>query len=310
MKKRTFFARAALALLAGLMLMSASSGVGESTANPVGFTVKAILTGAQRRDVSYFDLIVAPATEHTIEIEVQNHLSEPLTLEITLNDATSNSNGLISYNEAADEKAEADGFAALADMALETLPVGEGEAILAVQENRIVLAAGASARIPVVITAPDEPIDGQLLGGIVVTRIDEDESEGASAMAVKSVYSYALAVQLQSDAQVDVEPAFSLNAVEASSIAGWPGLTVSIKNEAPLVVTGARMRLRLYAVGEGAPLLDEVRGPISMAPRSVLPYALVLPDGLTLAPGDYRLVVDWTYDDHTREMEAVFSVSE
>lgn len=310
-KHKSFLKRALPVLVTAVLSLMPILGIGDSPDNPVGFTVKAVRAQAQRSEVSYFDLAVAPATEHTIEVEIQNQLAEPITLEIALHDASSNPNGLIAYAEGALEPANPgaeDAFTSMAAVRFEGLPVGEGEAIQAIDGNQIVLSGGVAARIPITITAPGERIEGQILGGIVVTRLDEHDPGASSVMTVRSVYSYAIAVQLQADREVHIDPAFTLISVAPSSVVGWPSLTVSIANEAPFVVTGARMRLRLYAADEEAPILDETREPISMAPRSILPYALVLPDSLALPPGDYRMVVNWTYDEETREMEAGFSI--
>lgn len=305
--------RALLLLLVGLAMLAPAPGLAEEPGNPVGFSVRAVLPENQLSDVAYFDLILGPSEEQTVEIEIENHLNEPLTLDIALHDASTNPNGLIRYAPDPDAAVEgaraAQWITSIAGIRLDLLASGDGDAVLSVDGNRIVLAAYATVRVPITISTPKQRIVGQLLGGIVVTRVDADDEGKAAAFAVRSVYNYAIALALQAGDTTGIKPSVILDFASPSSVAGWPSLTVAIRNDEPLIIVNARMTLRVYPQGEADALLQETKERIGMAPHSTLHYALMLPDGMPLPPGDYRLVLEWEYENTTQTMETAFTIT-
>lgn len=308
------FKRALHLVMVSALLLVPATVHGEAADNPVGFSVKAILPENQQNDVAYFDLTVDPSIKQTVEIEITNQLDAPLTVDIAIQDAETNPNGLITYTQPAGEKGSAGDSAprltSFARVRMDWLTPGDEQGIESIEGNRIVLMPRRTVRVPIELSLPDQPIAGQILGGIVVTRVEEDDAQSASAFAVRSVYSYAIALALSSGETSGIDPSVSLGSVAPSNIAGWPSLTVEIHNDAPLIITGASMRLRLYAKDAPEALIDETKERVSLAPLSTFPYALLLPDEKKLGPGEYRLVLDWTDTNGAQTLETTFAIEE
>ena len=65
----------------------------------VPYSVKAVLPENQiNDDVSYFDIGMNTEEELNLEVIIQNYSAEEITINITNNTATTNSNGLITYD--------------------------------------------------------------------------------------------------------------------------------------------------------------------------------------------------------------------
>lgn len=297
-----------VALIALLCLCIAVPALGEDMAasDPVGFTVKAILPENQLGDGGYFQLLVNPGVRQVIEVEIANHRDTPLIVDISVHDASTNANGLIAYGEDAASK-QSPSVSSMTALRLDMLAGNEG--LLSSEDNMITIAPGAVVRVPLEITMTDVPLVGQLLGGIVVTKLD-DEQPGEGSFAVRSLYSYAIALQLQSEQDPAIAPSFSFASAQPGNIAGWNALVVTIENNAPLVVTGAQLSLRVYRQGETEPVMEAEKERIAMAPHTAMPYTLALPEGVTLAPGAYTVQIDWTYNGQTTPMEAVMQIPE
>lgn len=304
-------------LILGLMLLASAPAMATSgqasNNNPIGFSARPILPENQLGDAGYFSLLTAPGTSQTIEIEISNHLDEPITIEVAVRDAQTSQSGVISYQNNQENSApplSGAGLSSIASIDWESLAAHHNPNILDLQgnSNTITLAPNSAIRVPILIAAPIEPLEGHTLGGISVTRTQEAQGADQMAFAVRSVYSYVIALQLQSEREPDIKPNFSLESVMVSSMAGFPAIIAHIANNAPLTVTGAALRLCLYKDGAESPILDISQDCIAMAPYSLLPYGALLPGEMPLAPGSYAIVLYWTFQGQTIILESHMTV--
>lgn len=303
MKRQKFHTRLGAALLA-LCLCVALPAFGEDMGgtSSVGFTVRACLPSNQLGDGSYFNLLIHPYDRQVVEIEIVNQLDEPLTVSISINDATTNQNGLIVYPEGdADATYDPLQLSALAMLRLDSLQTDPNVTLL--DGHRVIIAPRASVRVPIEIVMPEQPIVGQLLGGIVVTKLDEAPAAAGASFAVRSVYTYAIALQLQSETEHAFAPDIAIGEAQLTSVAGWDALTVSLHNNAPLVITGAQLGLRVMEPGTQAVLFALQRERVSLSPLATLPFTATLPEDMGLTPGRYTVAVDWIYDGQTTSMQ-------
>lgn len=300
--------------LAACMLLAAipAPGLAEQPELQVGYSARAILPEQQIPGVTgYFNLLMGPESRQMIEVEVTNHLPRPVRISVAVTNAGTSPNGLITYMGT-----EASGDAArlnLEDLVTfrdDLLTVGPEEAILALDGLEMILAPNVTVKLPFEVAVADEDILGQVLGGIVLLRLpfEEEETAEVSAMAIRSQYSYAIAVQLQSKLEPDIAPHFSLQWAGMTAVAGLDAVQVTLRNEAPLVITGANLRVQVFAAGEDTPILDVTKERVAMAPGSAMPFTSVWPEGVKLEPGEYTVTVDMAYDGETWHQSTVLSV--
>lgn len=304
-------------LLFAAALTLPAVGVGEDAPHSIGFVTSAILPNNQRTGVGYFDLVTPPSTTQTLYVEVTNKMRIPLTFEVLVGDAHSNPHGVISYAPQTDALLPVDAvspamesavrLSAIAQLQLEELLNKQHTQILEIVDNQVTIAPYATVFIPITLNLPETPLEGQVLGGVVVTRIDTTAKD--ISFGVHSVYSYAIAIQLQSEAEVSVQPSFALQSVQLTKLGGFPALAVYIVNNAPMVVAGAQLHMQIMAPGQDIPLVEIQQERVSMAPLSVMPFSALLPDGQLLPAGQYQLKVDWNYAGQSFQMEAGLSVS-
>lgn len=290
----------ALLSLAGL----APAALASEAYHAIGFVVHAVLPENQIDGAGYYNLLMTPGQSQTIEVEVVNKLGEEIYVSVTLGNASSNPSGLIAYQptEVRDESL-ALGLTDVAEIRLDQLSYGPEEAIRDIEGNVLTLAPGAAVRIPIEIVMPEEPLDGQLLGGVTVTRIRPREEAQQSALEIHSVYSYAVAIQLQSEKEPAIAPDFALLSAEITDVAGWGALTLSLRNPVPLVVAGGQMTVQVLAEGTEDPVQTHTVDRFAMAPNSTMPYTIVFPPGGALPAGRYTVDVALTYAGNAWHMQ-------
>lgn len=115
------------------------------------FSVQAVLPESQTNEgVSYFDINLEPKQEEMLAVQVTNNSEEEMTLDIGVNTATTNSNGVINYGFS---EAEPD----------DTLPINFAE-IVELEDQSITLAASETRTVEAKVKMPEQSFDGILLG--------------------------------------------------------------------------------------------------------------------------------------------------
>lgn len=269
---------------------------GFAGASRVGFTARAVLPENQLSDSGYFNLLMQPGQRQIIEVEIINHENQLLAVSVEMNGAHTNQNGLIAYTK--QETGELTPFEQIPGLATILF---EG---LNAQENRLVIDPFGIVRVPIEIAMPEQPLEGQLLGGIVITKIEEKPTDTDASFAIRSLYSYAFALQLQTSTKPSFTPEFRLLSVTPATIAGWDAITVSIENLKSIVVAGANLRMRIYVESMDNVLLEMDDQRVSIAPNTILPYTVSLPESTSLMPGVYTVIVEMTYNGIMTSMQA------
>lgn len=291
-----------LCMLAASSLAAAPLVNAEGAMQAIGFAVHAILPDNQRDTKGYFDLTMTPSQSQVLEVSVINEMETPLVVTVEINNASSNPNGLIVY-PSADTRDETlvTALTDIASLRTDLMTIGPDHPIQSLEDGRLTIAPGTTAIVPIGLQMPKTPLAGQILGGIVVSKVNAEEGAQIASMAVSSVYSYAIAVQLQ-EAGEPPAPEFVLLSAEPGTVAGWNAVTVNLHNPQARVVTGAQARVQVRS-STGETVLDHQANRVAMAPNSLLPYTVTYPTGASPEPGDYTASVEWTYGSTVWNME-------
>lgn len=282
-------------LLISCLMLAVLPASAQEAMDPVGFSVQAVLPDNQRDSASYFDLLMEPSEEQVLYIEVNNHMNIPLRVRIDMVDAYSNANGLIVYGAPDEAAPPEETFIKLSRLRYDLLPAGEREAVQKREGNELVIAPRATVLVPFEVALPDLPLEGQALGGIVVTKaVSEDDGVRDVRFDIQSLYSYAVAVQVQTDDQIEAAPQFSAVSASLISVAGWDALQVILRNEAPLVAAGAQLAL-LVLDDEANEVFAHTAERVSFAPKSEMPYTVFFGENM-LPPGTYQVKAALTYE--------------
>ncbi|GEK37529.1 DUF916 and DUF3324 domain-containing protein [Enterococcus thailandicus] len=233
------------------------------------FSVQAVLPESQTNEgVSYFDINLEPKQEETLAVQVTNNSEEEMTLDIGVNTATTNSNGVINYGFS---EAEPD----------DTLPVNFAE-IVELEDQAITLAANETRTVEAKVKMPEQSFDGILLGGITVSeQVPESESQ------ITNRFSYSLAVVINQTDQ-EISPVVDLTQVNVDQRNRRSFVIGSIQNQAAMILNDVQVEAQVFEKGNETPIYTEARGDMRMAPNSTLPFGIST-GTKPLQAGDYRL---------------------
>lgn len=271
----------------------------------IGYAVRAILPDNQQDDkVSYFDLKVKPGQSQVLRVVIMNREDKEIEVLIEANAAFSNENGVIEFTP----KDPKDPSLAV-DFGKIVTPVNP-EAIVPVQVHPTATpdAEGADERVSGVVLkvpakgetiaafameVPKEPFDGVVLGGLMFTKLGQDEVETEGSVAINNVYRYVIGVRLQED-EMPVDPAFELVGTEIVQ-SDPPSLLLHLRNPRPLIARDMSLHVSAYPSEGGEAVMALDRSGIAMAPNSAMAYAIRLDADSLLGAGTYRILVTLEY---------------
>lgn len=259
----------------------------------VDFSVKALIPDNQvNKSLSYFDLRMKPGQEQTLQVKVFNNDQEPIKVKVSVNAAGTGRNGLIVYsgNTPRDESLKP----ALSDIAS-----------LVHCEYRI--PSGKSIHVPVLLRMPQERFDGVILGGIVVTKINEQSAETATSVQVKSDYQYAIGVQL-SESDTSVKADLHLKYCKPALVNYHTALAVNLQNSEAAIATKLKITAKVYKHGIGRAYRTAEKEDISMAPNSNFDFCIDW-QNRKFEPGLYRLHLTAQNEQGFWEWDEVFTIT-
>ena len=263
----------------------------------LGFSVSAVIPENQiDHRLSYFDLRMQPGQQQDLKVTVTNESDQPLTVDIAAVSASTNSNGIIDYRTP--------------DVKDETLKIAFSE-IASVKTPALTMSANSAASVIISVTMPEQEFDGVVLGGICITRQlpDQQGAAGSSSpnASIKSVYSYVIGVKL-TETDTVVIPEFEYTDVYAGLTNFHPALIHTIRNTEAAIVKNMSIQVTIYQLGSNTPLCNETRI-VDMAPNSVMPLSILLPEG-RLDAGSYRSVVNLELSGREWTLERNFAISQ
>ncbi|MFC3419928.1 DUF916 and DUF3324 domain-containing protein [Salinicoccus hispanicus] len=279
------------AMVLGMVLMSTSFTTDAGAEDRVGFSVEAELPDNQvDTSVTYYDLRVERNHEQTLTLTIYNHENEELTVNGEVLNASTNSNGLVVYEEKE------------VDESL-TEPVTE---LVELSANEWTIPAGESRTIETQINMNDTTFDGIKLGGLHFQKADAevDEAEGVS---IQNKYAYVIGVRLsQNDETVD--PELELASVIPGLVNYRTAVTANVRNTQPVMMSEVSITADVFREEETSPLRTVEQEGIRMAPNSVMPF-IINWENEPLEAGEYRLEMTATDGENKWQWDESFQIS-
>ncbi|OTO09002.1 hypothetical protein A5882_003681 [Enterococcus sp. 4E1_DIV0656] len=264
-------------------------GVDFAEASAPNFNVQAVLPSSQTNPkVSYFDVTLKPEQEENLGVIITNNTQEEMTLDININTATTNSNGVINY-----------GFSE--ETPDNTLPIDFSE-IATVESPTVTLAAEESRLVEVQVVMPSQSFDGVLLGGITIS---EQTEQGSTQITNR--FSYALAVVIHQTDQ-EVLPKVDLTQVQAEQRNRRNFVVASVQNQTAMILGDVSIEAEVFKQGEDTALFTAVRSDMRMAPSSTLPFG-VSTGTKPLEAGIYRMELVMTSGEDKWQFEKEFEIT-
>ncbi|MGC6769828.1 DUF916 and DUF3324 domain-containing protein [Enterococcus sp. LJL128] len=176
----------------------------------IGFSVQADLPENQlNKEVSYYDLRMQPGQKQEILLRISNTSNQEQTYEINVNQAYTNKNGFIDYEQK--------------DVAIDDsqqYPLKD----IAVHDSEITVPPQTSINFPIQLNMPAAAFDGEILGGIQVLKKTK-ETEGK----IVNRYGYIIGLRL-TETDTPIERRLELKDVRAEKAFGSTGVVADIQN--------------------------------------------------------------------------------
>lgn len=256
------------------------------------FNVQAILPESQtKKDISYFDLVLEPNQVETLEIEVENSSTQPMELTISANTAITNRNGVIDYG-VADREPDSSLKISFSEIAL-------------IKDDTIKLEAQESKRIPIVVTLPDTPFNGIILGGISVS---EKLNEEPKTDQVTNRFSYTLAVVIAQN-ETELGSELKLRDVQVEQRNRRNVIVASVQNPIAKIMNHVEIKAKVFKGNQTDPLYYSTQSEMRMAPNSTLDFGIATNDQ-RLKAGKYRLEMNVVSGEEQWDFEKSFEIKD
>lgn len=260
-------------------------------ASELNFGVSAVIPDNQiDQSQTYFDLHMEPNKRQTIEVLLRNDTKKDITIEINVNTAMTNNNGIIDYSQTE--------FARDSSMKIDIENLVE-------YEKKVTIKAESTLTYPLTIQMPDEEIDGLLLGGIQFQE-KEDETDKKENKQINNKFAYIIGLKLSMN-DVGIKPNSSLKEIVATHINYRNALIANIQNSTPTIISPLEINANIYKEKGKKALFTSKKDKLRMAPNSNFNYAIDL-ERQEFKPGKYRLEMEASSGEDTWNWTEYFTI--
>ncbi|MGS6444844.1 DUF916 and DUF3324 domain-containing protein [Enterococcus hirae] len=236
------------------------------------------------KDVSYFDLTEAPNETRDLSIYLSNVGEKESVFEIEINNAATNTNGVIDYNQRTVKK-DASAKYQVSDC-------------LTTDAKEVTIPAGEAKDVHFQLKMPKESFDGILLGGIHVTK-KENQSEKVSGTAIRNKYAYVIGVELRNNSK-PVSPDLKLISARTGLQNSYATIFAHLQNPTSTIISQVHTEATITKKGSSKVLYTANKDHMSIAPNTNFDFPISV-NKKKIDPGTYTLTVDATTENNQKK---------
>lgn len=271
-KKQNIFLFLILFVIGILPINTAHGEESDEIAGAAGFTYSLSFPENQlEQNIGYFKLKMSQGQAQTLNITLSNPGAEPVTVNIGVNGAKTNQNGVIEYGDSEIEN----------DLSLKF----DFTDIVSGPES-VELAPGETKVIDLMIQMPETRTEGVIAGGIQLMQADQEgnvTSDGGSRII--NQYAYVVGVLLQEAEEIPV-PDLKLNEVYAGQNNYRNTIFVNFSNVIPAYLNDMIVETQINAKGNETVLYERKQTAMRMAPNTFIDFPVSM-NGERMAAGTY-----------------------
>lgn len=244
----------------------------------VGLSVTPINPQTGKPLSSFYDLKVKPNEKITLPLDIQNSSEKEMTINVGINDGTTNDNGITAYDGL--KKRDSSLKVSFTDIAT-------------IESERIVVKKDSKVRVNIKVKVPEEAFSGVILGGL---RVSEEEATGVNedTAAITNNIAYVIGVVLR-ESDEEQEPSIALNKVITEQRNYRNYISANLQNKAPRIIKKMTTHAKVYKKNSNKLLYEASNEAIRMAPHSNFNFGINLGEQAFI-PGDYTIVIDGKAD--------------
>lgn len=231
----------------------------------------------ENKNVSYFDLVEEPNKERDISIHLANVGQKEGIFQVEVNNAATNSNGVIDYNQNSFKK-DASAKYTVSD-------------VLTPKSQEVALKAGEAKDVSFHVKMPKESFNGIILGGIHVTKKD-NQSDKVAGTAIRNKYAYVIGVELRNNKN-KVTPDLKLKAVKPGLQNSYATIFANLQNPTATIISKVNVNAVITKKGSDKSLYMEKKENLSVAPNTNFNFPIGL-EKKKMDAGSYTLAMDVT----------------
>lgn len=257
-----------------------------------GFVYELQFPENQQREVGYFDLKMQPGQQQTVQILVKNYSDQDIAVNVKLNGAKTNMNGVLEYGPTTLEN----------DASLKydfTNIVKAPESIEIPKESEKML--------DFMITMPESSYDGLIVGGIQLQKKEDENKPKQEGTAIINKYAYVVAMVLQ-ETEVKVQSELELNKVVAGQSNYRNAVFIDASNTKANFLNDLTLEAQIMTLKSDEVLYETKKKSMRMAPNSNIQFPISM-GGEKMVPGKYRAHVLATSGERKWEWTEEFSIS-
>lgn len=298
MKKTTNF-------LVGLFLASClffiTIGYTQIThAEDVSYAVNPVPTDKQLdTSVSYYDLKLEPNEKTSVTVSVVNNSDKPLTISTNVDRATTNSNGLVEYNNSKNFE----------NVNL-TYDISK---LITISDPTFKIPAQGHKDVTYTIEAPSKNFDGVLVGGINFIEKEEqdkeEDSQKKAGMAIKNRYAYSVAIILHGEKELPNNDV-STGKIKVEQLNGRNNIYFPIKNNSARFLNKTNVSAKVYEKGSDkkTPIYGEDKKDAQVAPNSIYKFQIGTNEE-KLKAGKYTIIMEVSSKEQKWKFSQVFEIT-
>lgn len=243
-------------------------------ADDMNYSVKADIPENQiGENLSYFDLKMAPGAEQDITVTVSNRSDKKETIDLEVNNAMTNQNGVIDYSQHGKKTDESLKY-----------PV---EKLITNNQQKVEFSPGETKKVSFHLKMPKEKIVGTILGGIHISKESEAKKSKKQSVTIENLYSYVLGLQIREDMET-VKPVMNLKDVKPTLVNYRTAVAANLQNSTPTILRKVSVDAKVYKKNSQDVLHTTKKENMNVAPNTNFDFPINW-DNEPLQPGTYTL---------------------
>ncbi|WP_348922399.1 DUF916 and DUF3324 domain-containing protein [Enterococcus rotai] len=285
--------------LLGLFFLSMVIGVKNVNANKepggaTGFTYKVSYPANQMEEnLGYYKLKMNPNDHQVIKIALTNPGAEKLTVNVKLNGAKTNQNGVIEYGDSTIENDTS--------LKIDFKDIVTGP-------KTVDLEPGETKDLDLTIQMPEIAYDGILAGGVQLMRADQGEKDKKAGSQIINQYAYIVGILLQETDTV-VEPELNLNSVKADQDNARNAIFVNVSNVEAAYLNDITAEVQITEKGKDAIMYERKQTAMRMSPNSFINFPVSM-NGEKMKAGKYQAKILITSGDKKWSWDQEFEIKQ
>ena len=243
---------------------------------------------------SYFDLLVEPGQSQTIQISIFNTSDEDIVVNVSVNNAATNTNGTIMYTTQGIKDESAD------------LSIEE---IVHVKEKQFMLSGNDSTIIEIDIMLPEKEFLGTILGGIVIqaSQIGVEEEAKENTIEIKNKLTYVVGLQLRQNLDKKIIPNINYLGTKAVLHDISSAVGIQVQNSEAMIMKNVVVNAEIYKKNSTKLLHEYHNTAVEIAPNSSFDIAVVWGNE-RLQAGEYRLKLQIQFEEYEWHWDEEFVI--